>query len=34
MDAPLLPPTDPRSHARLQMNVYGLLQEWLVSLMD
>ena len=34
MDAPLLPPTDPRSHARLQMNVYGLLQEWLVSLLD
>ncbi len=27
-------PSDPREHALLQMHVYGLLQEWLVSVLD
>ncbi len=34
MSSPLHEPTDPREHALLQMHVYGLLQEWLVSVLD
>jgi hypothetical protein len=34
MDRPPADPDTPRSHALLQMHIYGLLQEWLVSVMD
>ena len=34
MSRPPREPSDPREHALLQMHVYGLLQEWLVSVLD
>lgn len=34
MDHPDMDPDSPRGHALLQMHIYGLLQEWLVSMLD
>jgi hypothetical protein len=34
MDRPQADPETPRGHALLQMHIYGLLQEWLVSVLD
>ena len=34
MDHPQANPDTPRGHALLQMQIYGLLQEWLISVLD